>query len=518
MNRILLLSVAGLASGALPAASEFAQHRPDELLRAPLGEVVFEGGFAAGDGWTVSNYRNLLDIRLGGETPLGADVLYVGGSTNACDTAWKCARAEPLKLPRPAPAYVFSVEVRSSVDCFRGTQFTEGWSSSITWMGPDGRTVGRESLKLKTCRSDAWRRVWLVGRIPAGAAACRLQLGFDLPNVGPGRHVAFRRPVLGLTDATWAVTDDVRSPQVKLLIPSPTTDARAVLRVAVSDASAVCAESVRIAVDGRDETANFTRRGDVWTLGGARTWTEGVHTVDVSAADWYGNLRVSRKIFLIGPKAETGKVEIRRDGKFLVDGRPFFPIGVYAVHKREFNGNDLDRAFAGLAEAGFNTVHSYGRTGTDPEFLAAVRKYGMKTWTAYKGGSWDETCLPGADFINRLRHEPTTLAWYLADDTSAHQSPEELEDYDDAVKALDPSHPTAQADGLHRAKTTDNYRDYVNGTDIFIPEIYPIRAASANPDTNCVAEVICDMKRCLENAAKFGDGRPKSILPVLQHF
>ena len=519
MKRIaFLLSVVCLASLTASAANEFARHRPDELLRAPLGEVVFKSTFAEADGWKTENYKDRLDLRLGGETPFGADVLYVGGSTNACDTAWKCVLTEPRKLPRPAAAYVFSVEFRATLDFYRATHAGGGWTCSVTWLGSDGQVVGSDPLPLKMRRSGDWRRVWLVGRIPAGAAAYRLQLGYDDPNVGPGGHIAFRRLVFGLTDATWAVTDDMRPPRVKLLTPSPTADAQAVLRVSVSDESAVRERSVRLSVDGRDETANFTRQGDVWTLGGARTWTNGIHTVDVSATDWYGNLRTAHKLFLIGEKADAGRVEIRKDGKFTVDGKPFFPIGVYAVQKREFNGEDWDKALADLRSAGFNVVHSYGGTGTSPDFLAAVRKYGMRTWTAYKRGSWDEVCFPGTDFVDRLRHEPTTLAWYLADDTSGHQSPEELEDYDDAVKALDPNHPTAQADGLHRERKPDNYRDYVNGTDIFIPEIYPIRAASGDPDTNCVAEVICDMKRCLENVARFGDGRPKSILPVLQHF
>jgi len=518
MKGTISLACAGLFAGTLFASPEFARHRPDELLREPLGSVEFKGDFAAVENWKVANYENRLTILLGTNTPCGAEALYVGGATNTRDTAWKCALAEPRKLSRKAKAYVFTVDVCTSLDVYHPSTRGDGWTCSITWFGADGKKVSSEALQIKACRPKDWKRIWRTGRIPDGAAAYSFQLGYDSPNVGPGKFLAFRRPVLGLTDALWAVTDDDRPPRVKLLTPSPTSDAQAVLKVSVADASSVREKSVRMTVDGRDETAGFVRQGDVWTLTGAHTWTNGIHTVDVEATDWYGNARTFRKLFLVGETPAAGKTEVRADGKILVNGEPFFPIGVYAVQKREFNGNDWDRAFAGLKKAGINTVHSYGGTGASAEFQAVAQRYGMMTWTAYKQGSWDEVVLPGNDFVARLRHSPATLAWYLADDTSGHQSPEELADYDDAVKALDPNRLTAQADPLCIERPVDNYRNYVTGTDIFIPEIYPVVTKSTNPDSNCVARVIRDMKRCWEDAAKYGEGRPKAILPVLQYF
>ena len=49
---------------------------------------------------------------------------------------------------------------------------------------------------------------------------------------------------------------------------------------------------------------------------------------------------------------------MRDDGVILVDGQPLFPIGLYSVWKREHNGNDFNRCFTELREAGFNTIHT----------------------------------------------------------------------------------------------------------------------------------------------------------------
>ena len=499
-------------------AQNFARHQADELFREPLGKTVFSDEFNAPSVWKTENYNDRLDVRIGGRAPGDDGVLYIAGTTNRKDSAWCCAMAAPRPLERKAKAYIFSVEARTTVEIFHSTQSGK-WSSSINWFDAKGKRISTEALNFKVGIADDFLRLYAVGRIPVNAASYSLQLGFDLPDVKPGNLIAFRRPVLAVTDATWAIRRCRRFalPRVKVLTPSPTRDAKSVLKVSITGDTPIAGELVRIVVDGRDETANFTRSGDVWTLGGGREWTSGIHHIDVTAADWYGCGRTYRKFLFIGDPPGSGTVTIREDGKFVANGKPFFPIGVYAVGKREFNGYDLDKAFRMLKAGGLNTVHSYGARGTNEEFLACARSNGMMAWTAYRS-EWDVVAMPGEDFANRLRHDPTTLAWYLGDDTSRHQSPEELIDYNDAVKAFDPNHPTAQADGLHMERPVDNYCAYVEGTDIFIPEIYPIHTASTNSDPNCVAIVISNMIRCRADAAKFGKGKVKAIMPVLQHF
>jgi len=506
----------GLDPNVALAVPEFAQYRPDDLL-ASFGSVEFKGNFASASDWKLANSNSRLSILLGTDTPYGNDVLYVGGLTNDCDTAWRCSLVKSRKLSRRAAAYVYAVDMRSSMDVFSQAKPTGSWGFSVSWYGSNGQMLSTDVLTPKSCASNDWQRIWRMGYVPEGAVSYSVQLGCDNPNIGQGHFMAFRNLVFGLTDATWAVSDDIRPPRVKLLTSSPTQDEHAALRVSVSDESIVCAETVRIAVDGQDETAAFSRQGDVWSLSGTRTWTKGIHTVDVAAADWYGNVRNARRLFFIGEAPSAGKVEIRSDGTILTDGEPFFPLGVYSVGRRAFNGYDWDKAFSGLKAAGINVVQSHSAKGVSAEFLDAASRYGMRTLLTYKTGDVNAAMLPGDDFAGRLRQLPATLAWYLGDDTSEHQSPEALEDCDAAAKAIDPNHVSAQADGLHVSASGDHYRNYVNGTDVFIPELYHIYP-DAVPDADCVANVIRDMKRCWENIARYGDGRPKAVVPVIQNF
>ena len=210
------------------------------------------------------------------------------------------------------------------------------------------------------------------------------------------------------------------------------------------------------------------------------------------------------------PKHTVPKATLRDDGMTLIDGVPFFPIGIYSVCRREFNGNNLDRAFADLKAAGFNLAHTYGNS-YDPEFLAAARKYGFKLWVASR--------IPSRNMLDVGRYDPSILAWYLGDDTASHQSPQEVMDSHVTVKAVDPNRLTCQADPIGSGNAVSRYAAYVRATDVFMPEIYPVRGEAGDPsDTNCVAQTICDMIRVHEDVRNFGDGQPRACWPILQWF
>ncbi len=209
-------------------------------------------------------------------------------------------------------------------------------------------------------------------------------------------------------------------------------------------------------------------------------------------------------------KVEPQKVTLRDDGVTLINGKPFFPIGIYAVCKREFNGENLDKAFAGLKEAGFNFAHTYGNS-YDPEFTAAARKYGFKLWVQAR--------MPDRKLLDEGRHNPSIIAWYLGDDTSGHQSTQEVNDNNAAVKAVDPYRLTCQADPIGSDRVVTRYAAYVRSTDVFMPEIYPVRGdVGDKTDATCVAETVRDMKRVASDVKLFGDGRPRGCWPIIQYF
>ena len=81
-----------------------------------------------------------------------------------------------------------------------------------------------------------------------------------------------------------------------------------------------------------------------------------------------------KRTFAVDRLPDAPRATLRDDGITLIDGKPFFPIGAYAVSRREFNGNDLDRAFRDLKAAGFNFAHTYG--GLEDDFAPfAVHVY-----------------------------------------------------------------------------------------------------------------------------------------------
>lgn len=136
------------------------------------------------------------------------------------------------------------------------------------------------------------------------------------------------------------------------------------------------AKSVRITIDGKDSTDAFRRDGDRWHMAAVPQggWTDVLHEATVEVSDMLGNSVKARKAFFVGEVSDSApRCELRWDGMAIVDGKPFFPIGIYAVCKREFNGHSLDRAFSDLADAGFNFAHTYdNESAQSEEFLSAT--------------------------------------------------------------------------------------------------------------------------------------------------
>ena len=348
---------------------------------------------------------------------------------------------------------------------------------------------------------------------PFAANAPAIQYRVTLCSNGKATPALYEVSGGGWRQNEWTTMGDARPPRVRRTSPSPTRNATETLCIEVKDAvSTILWDSLKVKVDGADRTAAFTRQGDVIALAApAGGWAQGLHTAEVCVVDFHGNKAKSVKMFYVGDAPSTPKVSLRDDGMTLLDGQPFFPIGLYAVCKRDFNGKNFDNAFKGLKEAGFNLAHTYGNS-YDPEFLAAAAKYGLKLWVAAR--------FPDSRLVERGRHNPSIIAWYLGDDTSSHILPELEADYDEAVKAVDPTRITVQADPiLHSNGGTSRYADYVTATDGFLPEIYPVRNEAGDPtDKTCVAVTIRDMKQFAEDVRLNGDGKARTCWAIIQYF
>jgi len=477
---------------------------------AAVAETVWCDSFADRSAWPVcEDYDGSIRITFGCEGPDGGSRMVVSGtSTGKCDTAW-CVRTGRILLPRQAPK--FRLRFSEGAKGVRKELVTADyrWKTMLVWYGADGKETGRR-LFASGVRPGRWE-VRLVDELPPSARAFELQLGFDAPDLRQGDEVWFSDIAFEFArddEPCGFMGADVTPPRVALASESPTADVRTPVAFALSDATGVAWDRTRVVLDGCDRTANFRRVGAIFTLPAPQTpWTHGMHHMVVHAEDVLGNSVDAKKVFYVGVRSGTPAVSLRDDGVALVDGRPFFPIGIYNVKRHAANGFDFNRAFADLGQAGFNFANSY-RESRDPGFAAGARRHGFRLFEDAKRIS--------GDLLDKWRHDPVYIAWYIGDDTAEHNTPQMIRDRDDNLRAVDGTRLTCQADWIESPVIKDRYAPFVGLTDVFMPELYPVHGD--HDASNCVARVVREMEMARKHNAQDGGGRTCTIWPIIQNF
>ena len=274
-------------------------------------------------------------------------------------------------------------------------------------------------------------------------------------------------------------------------------------------------DSLRVSVDGKDVTASLKRSGDTVTYKTPVPYAPGQHIIRVSVSNIKGVASNNTKYLIIGKHSSPGtpKTTLRDDGVTLIDGKPFFPIGIFGVTKCGFNNNDWEKCMQDLKKTGFNLLHTYDRVNC-PEgdvYIAAARKYGFQLW--FEGRDPFKRQL-----LNKHIKNPAILAWYLGDDTSDYTHPARFIDLYDASRSVDGSRLTCQADGPGAHKKISQYRDFVLGSDVFMPEIYPCQRHNDVDRGKSVAQIIHEMEICRFDIAISGTQRPRALWPIIQYF
>ena len=319
-----------------------------------------------------------------------------------------------------------------------------------------------------------------------------------------------------VTDGPWLGRDG-QPPQVVAHSITRTPDAAASIWVQLADETGVDKSSVRMVLDEKDVTSDlaFAEGKFVFRPPGPLELAPKIHRIAVQARDFAGNSTQREFFLLIRPRQTSNVVSVRDDGMALVDGKPFFPIGLYSVWKKPFNNDSFDKAFGDLRAAGFNFAHTYNnRRGPDfAEFYAAAQRHGIKLFVASgEGANCKEINRVLSDVV-REESQPALLAWYLADDTASHIGEDQLLAISEAIHDIDPAHITVQADGVG-SPPSSRYTAYVRSTDAFLPEIYPIREDEGQKG---VPQVIADMKAIAEDLKRAGAPK-KTIWPIIQDF
>lgn len=149
------------------------------------------------------------------------------------------------------------------------------------------------------------------------------------------------------------------------------------------------------------------------------------------------------------------RVQIDDSKRCLIDGKPFFPIGLYCYPSV--------RNLESLTNTPFNSVVHYIMPNS--KLLSTFERLGLKTCSAF------DRELPEAELrrkITEIRESPALLAWYIGDEISADKLSEQSRLYG-LARELDPDHPCYLVqDRLY------DLRGFLPTTDVIGLDPYPV--------------------------------------------
>ena len=349
----------------------------------------------------------------------------------------------------------------------------------------------------------------------------------------------------GTTISGWRSLAE-RPAVIRRLSPSPAADPKQPFVFSIRHGAPLNWRTLRVVLDGGDVTAKLTRQelppappemaAAAFSYLPERPFAmRQVHKAVISLADIYGRSFSKTLYFFFDEPLTAGVVTLRDDGLLLADGKPFFPIGACYVKPLPENGRSLDNAFAQLGKAGFNLITAEPIRKSGGNYSRNYRAYLDKV-----AGSGIRVILaPGVSanvqdidailrFVAEYYRHPALLAWYIGDDTVLHNTPEQLERKYEAIRAVDPYHPTCQADAVHpyhppvftpvaAADDMSRYRPVVNFSEIFRAELYPVRDRSEKNARECVPSLIAGMK-IIRRDIRDRATAPKSVWGIIQYF
>ena len=179
--------------------------------------------------------------------------------------------------------------------------------------------------------------------------------------------------------------------------------------------------------------------------------------------------------------------------------------------------------FVDLRRRGFNFGKEGGNFNTlksAMEYAEAAERHDFKlevTATFAKEGTNTDDFRSVADAVAGLRDCKSIVLWLIGDDTYLHNSVKKMHIKHDTIMAVDPNRLISQAD-ITGNSTDSCYKPFVNATEVFAPEIYPVfKRNSESTHANCVFTAIAAHDIINANNRECANG-PKGILPILQYF
>ena len=469
--------------------------------------------------WTFNNRNGLLRlaaVRLDGETALCVSNPIPAKAAPGQDTKTSWSVVSPTFRVRGGKTLELALRMISPGPEAGGYPAGEA-RTGVAWLDARGKELGFRTMSFP--RDEPFLRTH-VRRVPvpADAVEARLSIGYGSPEFPRDGHVfalaSAKARLVGPETEQDPAFEETSVPSLVRLTESPCEDAQAPIRLKIESRYALDEASIVCTLDGTasDRVRRTGAQIEVrppdggWKL---PSWPE----VRVTGRDVRGTRFADTQVCCFGTRVQRGVVSLRDDGMTLVDGRPFFPLGVYGVTCLKAADEPV---LEKLKAAKFNAVQTYAGGKEDLDwFLGAAERHGLK---AVIEPARRNFCRPRdvLETAYALRERPSLLTWYLGDDTATHQSAIHLREVGRCVKAVDDAHITSQSDSvLWRDLTLSRQTRLVGLTDVFIPQLYPaMKAEVTGRETPEITRDFLEYRRDLAAA-----GNPVTgIWPALQGF
>ncbi len=236
---------------------------------------------------------------------------------------------------------------------------------------------------------------------------------------------------------------DTTPPVVNRVAPAPdsTVSNPVTIRAALHDGgSGIDLKSLRLQLDGRDVTADASIDAEGVSYQPGKPLSEGIHRVELVVTDRAGNSG-NRAVWRFGIDAPVPIEAKFENDVFLVNGEPYFPIGIYSGATRA-SERDL-RYLIECADAGCN-FQWIPATTTDAQ-LDVMLKHGQKAalslyYPVKSLGEGDRALLDGQ--LARKDH-PAILTWLTEYPNTDKEQIEIYAKAADILRQADPNHPVA---------------------------------------------------------------------------
>ena len=351
----------------------------------------------------------------------------------------------------------------------------QGATMFLSWRDKNGKPGEHWGMGSVRGTNADWSKCGAVVQIPEGVEAVTVNLILRNHSVG---RACFDDVMLRPLDTRQVVT--VTTSAYRDVVSGGPVTLKAILNVdeGKRPLETLAATFTTVAADGRTVTepaAAFSATEASVEKMAERDFAKGTHPLVFTLRE-----KATGRVLAVATNRLTRvdtlparKVWIDSHGRFIVGGRPFFPLGLYCTTIDE-------RLMSHVAKSPFNTLMPYDRPRTTkPLDLAAAadKKVFYQLIDYFAGNRHAASLKTVADewqvITNRVltyRDHPALLGWYMSDEQPLSQI-DSLARHQRWMEELDPDHPTWT---VTLSKSERPCAEYAVASDVVGNDPYPI--------------------------------------------